>query len=421
MAEQRSLWEPADKLAADIQDLQRMVPSQETNYATHNLHDYPARFIPHFPRVFIKHLTKTNDLVVDPMVGGGTTLIEAALLNRRGFGVDIEPIAYLTSKVATTPIDSKKLRLNTRSLLGKIKDSFDAGWKVIKLPTEKEYPNHSIWFREETLKQLLFIRNKIRQLRNPDVKDLALLALSSIVRDVSNSDPRDIFPQRDKDLLIRPKQDVLRLYAAALGRIQEKVIAFSNTVDHRKQTEVYLGDARKIKLSRSSADLVITSPPYAYAIDYARVNQLSTLLFWMDNNALKDYRKNYIGTDRISTSNGIGDFRFITFARPELERIIEKNKKSGLILYKYFHDMALVSKECYRILKQGKHLVYVIGNSTIKGSSFSTENIFIGICEEIGLKLEKRYVRPYYSYRMATKRNVHSNSIKEDIFLVFRK
>ncbi|NQT80442.1 MAG: hypothetical protein HQ555_08655 [Candidatus Aminicenantes bacterium] len=418
---QQLLWKPSDQLEHDIQSIQRMIPSQETNYLTNNMHNFAARFIPHFPKIFIKNLTKEKDIVVDPMMGSGTTLIEAAISNRRGIGIDIDPIGYLISKVATTTIEQNKLRNTVRNLIKRISNSFSHGWKEVKLPSEKEYPNHSLWFRPETLKQLIFIRENINGLKNQDIKNLALLALSTIVRDVSNADPRDIFPERDKNMLVRPQQNVLEKFSKAISQIQEKVIAFSKLINYEKRVDVYLGDSRKIDLSKNSVDLVFTSPPYSYAIDYARVNQLSILLFWMINDKLREYRREYIGTDRVSLTSNVGDYDYFSFAKEEIEGVLSKDKKCGLVLYKYFHDMVRVTHECYRILKNGKYLVYVIGNSTIKGTHFSTENIFTNFCKEIGFKFEKKFSRPYYSYRMSTKRNIQSNKIKEDIFLIFKK
>ncbi len=42
-------------------------------------------------RNLILHYTKPSDLVLDPFLGSGTTLIEAKLLNRCGIGIDINP------------------------------------------------------------------------------------------------------------------------------------------------------------------------------------------------------------------------------------------------------------------------------------------------------------------------------------------
>lgn len=61
-------------------------------WATHNP-KYRGNWAPQIPRNVILKYTKENDLVLDPMVGAGTTLIEARLLNRNAIGIDINPNA----------------------------------------------------------------------------------------------------------------------------------------------------------------------------------------------------------------------------------------------------------------------------------------------------------------------------------------
>jgi hypothetical protein len=48
--------------------------------------------------------TRPGDLVVDPWAGGGTTVLEAMLLERRCVGVDVSPFACLVARVKTTRI-----------------------------------------------------------------------------------------------------------------------------------------------------------------------------------------------------------------------------------------------------------------------------------------------------------------------------
>lgn len=69
---------------------------------THNFYRYPARFSPKFVRTAIKALSEPGDLVLDPFMGGGTTLVEALALGRHGVGTDISSLAAFISQVKTT-------------------------------------------------------------------------------------------------------------------------------------------------------------------------------------------------------------------------------------------------------------------------------------------------------------------------------
>ncbi|MBA7486196.1 hypothetical protein ES703_91052 [subsurface metagenome] len=66
------------------------------NWATHQ-GNYRGNWAPEIPRNLILHYTKPGDLVLDQMVGSGTTLIECKLLGRNGIGVDINLDAVMVA------------------------------------------------------------------------------------------------------------------------------------------------------------------------------------------------------------------------------------------------------------------------------------------------------------------------------------
>jgi DNA methylase len=76
---------------------------------THGFYKYPARFSPSFARAAIETFTKPGDLVLDPHVGGGTTLVEARALGREAVGVDISPLAEFVARVKSTVFSEAEL------------------------------------------------------------------------------------------------------------------------------------------------------------------------------------------------------------------------------------------------------------------------------------------------------------------------
>jgi hypothetical protein len=76
---------------------------------THDFYRYPARFSPFFARAVIKAFTKPGDIVLDPFMGSGTTLVEARVLGRRAIGVDISELATFIARVKTTSLSGKDL------------------------------------------------------------------------------------------------------------------------------------------------------------------------------------------------------------------------------------------------------------------------------------------------------------------------
>lgn len=67
------------------------------HWAGHNGR-YRGNWSPHVPRNLILRYTKPGDLVLDPMSGGGTSLVEARLLGRSALGMDINPGAVTWSR-----------------------------------------------------------------------------------------------------------------------------------------------------------------------------------------------------------------------------------------------------------------------------------------------------------------------------------
>lgn len=62
------------------------------NWATHDA-KWRGNWSPYIPRNILLRYSKEGDLVLDQFAGGGTTLVEAKLLNRNIIGVDINKIA----------------------------------------------------------------------------------------------------------------------------------------------------------------------------------------------------------------------------------------------------------------------------------------------------------------------------------------
>src|ERR687885_2087280 len=89
----------------------------QTSYLTHDYHRYPAKFIPQLAERLIKENSHPADLVCDPFMGSGTTLLEAILSSRRAYGSDIHPLSVLISKAKTTSIEPDYLREQISSLL----------------------------------------------------------------------------------------------------------------------------------------------------------------------------------------------------------------------------------------------------------------------------------------------------------------
>lgn len=75
---------------------------------THNFYRYPARFSPKFASTVIELFSKPGDLVLDPYMGGGTTIIEAMISGRRAIGNDLNSLSIFLTKVKTTKLSASE-------------------------------------------------------------------------------------------------------------------------------------------------------------------------------------------------------------------------------------------------------------------------------------------------------------------------
>jgi hypothetical protein len=86
----------------------------------HSLHEisYRACFKPQLPNFFIQRFTRPGDVVYDPFMGRGTTLLEAALHGRIPFGCDVNPLSksLLGPRLHPPTLDEVQKRLHSIDL-----------------------------------------------------------------------------------------------------------------------------------------------------------------------------------------------------------------------------------------------------------------------------------------------------------------
>ena len=82
----------------------------DTGKWTHNYHRYPAKFIPQLVEKLIDEYINCSEAHInDPFFGCGTTISTGISRGFKVSGTDINKIAYLITKVKSTPIEPKYL------------------------------------------------------------------------------------------------------------------------------------------------------------------------------------------------------------------------------------------------------------------------------------------------------------------------
>lgn len=283
---------------------------------TNKLHWYPGTFPQEIPSTLIQALSNENDIIFDPFGGIGTTLAEALRLNRKCIISDINPVALLSSYVSAIFLltnnennsllkdylsyivnnisDSKEDLLN----LGDITDfyNFDDYYSNIIQPNPKDFfsqiriyaPKYDLlskWIDGNTLDLIKRIYNMIEEEHQYTKKVILLEMLSNVL--FSSSSQRkswghiadNVYPKvmedRHNDLILSCKRWV--------NNKAQKLLKFkSNYAFYETRAVIiqqnWLEEVNTL-FSTFPFDLLITSPPYANAIDYIKSQKLSLYLF----------------------------------------------------------------------------------------------------------------------------------------------
>lgn len=99
-----------DRVAAKSLVRQAALDTTRIAGLTHTFYRYPARFSPGFAQTCIEAYSKTGDLVLDPYMGGGTTIVEAMAAGRRSIGSDINELAAFIAQVKVTRLTEHEER-----------------------------------------------------------------------------------------------------------------------------------------------------------------------------------------------------------------------------------------------------------------------------------------------------------------------
>jgi len=76
---------------------------------THNFYRYPARFSPGFAAAAIQCLSTPSDLILDPYMGGGTTVVEAIVAGRPVIGNDLNSLAAFITRAKITTLAPREV------------------------------------------------------------------------------------------------------------------------------------------------------------------------------------------------------------------------------------------------------------------------------------------------------------------------
>ena len=188
-------------------------------------------------------------------------------------------------------------------------------------------------------------------------------------------------------------------------------------------SRIISNDARKLDIQDCSVDLIITSPPYAGAQKYIRASWLN--LFWLslvELNNIRDLKKENIGREDYRKDEVYECYTKIEAADKVLNELYSNKKEyRAFLAANYLNEMKDALDESIRVLKTDGYMVIVIGNNTICGRAFDTQDYLTTYLENQGMKLQFKLIDDIKSYGLMTKRNKTADRITREWILVFKK
>jgi len=418
-----------------------MIPNlNNSDRATHLIHTYPAKLLPHIPHFFINNsiFSNPNDKVLDSFCGSGTVLLESVLAGRTPVGADSNPLARLISRTKITSYEIKKLK----QIQSEIISSIDKRRKV-----ENPYVvNIDYWFLPEIKNELGLIREAINKIKNPTYRDFFNVCFSNLVKKVSLSDPRVSVPVRlnpnrypanhvlrkesNRFLKSLKEIDVRKRFNEIIEQNIKRFEKLNLELTKTIHSNIFSTDARNLiypngsKLRSNSVQLYISSPPYSGAQKYIRSCSLS--LGWLgmteEETVLRKLEEKSIGREHYSIKEffelkktGIKNADLL------LEKIHKKYPQRAHIAINYLIEMHDSFIEAVRVLKRNGYFILIIGNNQICGHEFNTQEYLSTILENLGLKLVFKLIDDIRSYGLMTKRNKTASIITREYILVFQK
>jgi DNA modification methylase len=382
----------------------------DTLYATHGLHPYAAKCPPQLVKYGLRHYSEPGETILDPMVGSGTTLVEARLMGRHAIGYDIDPLARLIAQVKSRELDDANIESAYEAVVEQTVGDLDI-LKSGKAPPSlheralpPDFHNQKYWFSPEVSTALAILSHHISEIAMPsEVRDFLWVAFSSLIlakKSVANA--RDIIHSRHHHYKHPSPPDVLAKFEARIRQMRKRMAEFRKQCENTPSatTEARLGDARCLRLEDESVDLVFTSPPYGTALDYPRAHFLAVA--WMQRAfqlTVQEYKANapnYIGSERGRLARNFEiDERLSEFdlAKSVVLALDEKSTRHAKLIQKYFVDMRQALSEMARVLGHRRHAIIVICPSHIRKVEVPTHDVFIEMGCTAGLELKKKYTR----------------------------
>lgn len=374
----------------------------DTKQYTHCYHTYPAMMIPQVARTLIEEYKPEGklDLIFDPYMGSGTTLVEACLVGANSVGTDLNPLARLMGKVKSTHYNEEELSAELSTIQA---DSIFYNEDMVHNRNFDRISNYSFWYTEANLLKLSFLQQLIEEHCTDKNKDFFLLALSEVVREVSFTRNGEFKRYRMKEESISKfNPDVFGLFERKVMRNIAGLHQFNRDAKEAKASIYGFNSTNGIPkdiLPIESVDMVVTSPPYGDShttVAYGQFSRWANEWFGYEDAANLD--------NLLMGGKRTKEERFITNSiRKELDAIRALDEKRYWEVVSFLNDYSASIANVAKTVRQGGMVCYVVGDRRVKNIQIPLDFFTAEMFETLGFKHQITLVREIPNKRMPSK------------------
>jgi hypothetical protein len=253
---------------------------------------YRACFKAQLPRFFIDLVTSEKDVVYDPFSGRGTTIMEAALMNRRIIANDINPLSKILSypRINIPKLSDIKKRLSEIAINKNEKAEIDLSMfyhpdteaeivsikkYLISRNQEKNEDNVDSWIRMVATNRLTGHSGGFFSVYTLPPNQAISAEKQKVINEKRNQTP----DYRDtKSLILRKSSNLL------IDLTKDEI----ENINRVKDSALFLSkDARETKeIESNSVQLTVTSPPFLDVVQYSDDNWLRCWFNGIDHDVI---------------------------------------------------------------------------------------------------------------------------------------
>ena len=254
----------------------------------HRIHEisYRACFKPQLPRFFIERLTVPGDIIYDPFMGRGTTLLEAALLERTPYGNDVNPLSRALVEPRLAPPCPGKIERRLKQI----------PWNTFETYSQQELLT---FYHSETLAKLEGLRNWLLKRHATDEWDgidswIRMVAINRLTGHSPGFFSVYTMPPNQAVTVERQKRiNEKRKQQPTYRDVRHIILRKSKTLlsQPTRCCDTYLtctGSSHSTpEIPSESVALTVTSPPFLDVVNYESDNWLRCWFLGIDPNSVQ--------------------------------------------------------------------------------------------------------------------------------------